>query len=876
MLNKLMTRLLALLNKSEMERELDDELRYHVDRQTEQNVRLGMNPEEARQASLKSFGGVEQAKERSRDARGVRWFEELWQDLRYGARMLLKHPGFTLAAILTLALGIGANTAVISVVNAVLLRPLPYHNAGELVALEYTDAKGEWTGFDPATYLHVKRNNTVFTDLAAWGDGVSAWPVNLTGAGEPERLQGFRVSANLFRMLGVGAAQGRTFLEEEDRLGQNRVVVISHDLWRRRFDGDPGLVGSSIRLNGEPWKVVGVMPADFRLIIKTDVWTPLALTPDEDSGGRGLYLQQFGRLKPGVSVEQARQEIESLTRRYKNKPNAEMRAKLEPMQTLLMGWYGPKLFIQLAGSGLILLIACANIANLLLARASARQREIAIRAALGAGRWRVVRQLLAESAMLAVLGGACGLILAGWLIPFLVGGLHESAIAKNYNVAALKLDGYALGFTFGLSALATILFGLAPALQASKVNLNEALKEGGRRAAQGRGANRLRSGLVVAEIALSLTLLIGAGLMSKSLWRLSHAHPGFESAGVLTSKLDPTGDRYREPQQFIDFYERLLERLEATPGVEAAGLKNNWDQGYKLAIEEGPHIPEEQRPWVGYNQVSAGYFRAMGISLRSGRFFSQRDEKGAHPVVIIDETLQRRYFPNENPLGKHLRFGYGLREIVGVVGATRAWHRFSPGDAEDYPRLYLPYQQADWWSMYLVVRSRAGDPASLIPTIRREVAAIDKDLPVHDFKPLEQSAHELNADARFSTMLVAAFAVLAALLAGVGIYGVMSYAVAARTHEIGIRMAMGAERRHVLNLVVGQGMALVLVGVGLGLAGALLLTRLMRTLLFGVSATDPLTFAGVSLMLFSVALLACYLPAHKAARVDPLVALRRD
>jgi len=820
---------------------------------------------------------VEQAKERSRNARGVRWIEELWQDMRYGARMLLKHKGFTLVAVLTLALGIGANTAVLSVVNAVLLRPLPYHNAAELVALVYRDARGEERDLsDPATYLHLKRNNTVFTDLAAWVNGVSTWPVNLTGEGEPERLQGFRVSANLFRMLGVGAAQGRTFLDEEDRLGQNRVVVISHDLWRRRFNRDPALIGRSILLNGESWQVVGVMPADFRLIIKTDVWTPLALTPDEESGGSGLYLLQFGRLKPGVSVEQARQEIENLARRHINDPNAELRANLTPMQTLLMGWYGPGLFIQLAAAGFILLIACANIANLLLARASVRHREIAIRAALGAGRTRVVRQLLVESAMLAVLGAACGLILAGWLIPFLVGGLHESALAKNHHVATLKLDWYALGFTFGLSMLATILFGLIPALQASKLNLNEALKEGGRGNAQGRGANRLRSGLVVAQVALSLTLLIGAGLMSKSLWLLSHADPGFEPAGALIAKLDPTGDRYREPQQFIDFYERLLERLATIPGVESAGLKNNWDHGYRIAIEEGPHVPEEQRPWVGRNQVSADYFRAMGIRLRAGRFFSDRDVKGAHPVVIIDETLQRRYFPNENPLGKHLRFDDSLREIVGVVGATRAWHRFSDGSSYDYPRLYLPYQQEDWWSMYLVVRARADDPASLIPAIRRELAAIDKDLPIHDFKPLEQSAHELNANTRFSTSLVAAFAVLAALLAGVGIYGVMSYAVAERTQEIGVRMALGAQTGDVLKLIVRQGLTLAFAGIVLGLAGAFALTRALANLLYEVSANDPATFVITPLLLICIALLACYLPARRATKVDPLVALRRE
>jgi len=546
--------------------------------------------------------------------------ESLLQDLRYGLRRLLKNPGFTLIAVLTLS-------------------------------------------------LHLKRQNRVFTELAVLVNG--GWPANLSSDGEPERLQGFQVSANLFRMLGVAAARGRTFLDEEDRPGNKHVVVISHDLWQRRFGGDPELVGRSILLNGALYTVIGVMPADFRFVMKTDVWTTLGFTPAQEDDS-SIGLEPFARLRSGVSMEQARQELDTLMRRYINKPNPDLRTILKPLQAILMEGERQMLLIQLATAGFILLIACANVANLLLARASVRRREIAIRTALGAGRLRVMRQLLAESVMLAVLGGLCGLLLASWLIPFLVGGLYETVAAKNVHVAMLKLDGTALGFTFAVSLLTTVLFGLVPALLASKVNLNEVLKEGGRGEAQGRGQHRLRSLLVVTEVALAMLFLVGAGLMIKSFWRLANANPGFESAGVLTSKIDPSGDRYREPPQLIAFYHRLLERVSAIPGVEHAGIKNSWDRGVGVAVEEHPPVPEEQRPSVARNQVSTDYFRAMGISLRAGRFFTDRYGKGASPVVIIDEIVARRHFPDENPIGKHLRFADGLQEIVGVVGATRA------------------------------------------------------------------------------------------------------------------------------------------------------------------------------------------------------------
>jgi putative ABC transport system permease protein len=795
----------------------------------------------------------------------------LLQDIRYGLRVLLKSPGFTLVAVLTLALGIGANTAIFSVVNAVLLKPLPYRDADRLTALFITNSRAEFEWALPAAgYLSLKRENKVFEGLAALSN--KGWPANLTGAGEPERLQGFQVSADLFRVLGVEAARGRTFLDEEDRPGNNRVVVISHELWQRRFGGAPDLVGKPVMLNGAPYTVVGVMPPDFRFLTKTDVWTTLAFTPKEEQDNQSNYLIPIGRRKAGVSEEQARAEVENLTRARLGDPKADLFARPKPLQSILTEDVRTMLLTIFAAVGFVLLIACANVANLLLARAGARRRELAVRAALGAGRLRLARQLLVESAMLALFGAAFGLVLAGWCTDLLVGGLPESLAAANSHVASLKLDTTALAFTLGLSALTTFVFGLAPAWQASRVDLNESLKEGGRGGAQGARRARLRSSLVVAETALAMVLLAGAGLVIKSFWRLNQTDPGFNPAGVLTAQLDPSGDRYKEFPQVVGFYDQLLERVGSIPGVQNVGIINSLDATMPASVDEHAPVPQEQRPQVATNQVSGDYFRAMGIPLRAGRFFNARDVKGAPAVVIIDEALARKQFPGEDPLGKHLKVGDASREIVGVVGATR---RYNLGD-EPFPRAYLPYQQENWRSMTLVVRAQSGDPARLAPAVRRELAAIDKDQPIHSFKLLEESVAGWVTPQRFTTTLLACFAGLAALLAAVGIYGVMSYTVAQRTHEIGIRVALGAQGRDVLRLVVGRGMLLTLAGVFIGLAASLALTRLLKSLLFGVSETDPLTFALVALFMTAVALLACLVPARRAAKVDPMVALRYE
>jgi putative ABC transport system permease protein len=791
--------------------------------------------------------------------------DEMFQDLRFGARMLLKKPGFTLIAVVTLALGIGANTAIFSVVNAVLLRSLPYQKADDLMLVYSTNTRDEGEGpISPVTYLNLKNQNSVFAEMAALDN--RGWAANLTSSGEPERLQGYKVSANIFHMLGVAPAQGRAFVAEEDRPGNDRVVVLSHEIWQRRFGGDAGLIGRSINLNGGAYTIIGVMPADFRFYPKTDIWTPIAFTP-ADEKFEAKCLQVNARLKPGVSVEQARSEVDSLYIRQLNNPKSNSHVSLKPIQKSLTENVKRMLWILFAAVGFVLLIACANVANLSLACASVRHRELAIRSALGAGRLRVVRQLLVESAMLAALGGACGLLVARWGIRFLAGGLPEYLAQANSHVALLKLDTRALGFTFALAFLTTIIFGLLPALQSSKVNLNETLKEGGRGEAQGQ--SRLRSLLVVSEIALAMILMVGAGLMIKGFWRLNHVNPGFSPAGALTAQIDPT---YKEFDEVVEFYRRLLERVGAMPGVQRAGIINSLGSSWNFTIEEHPPIPREQQPGASHNQVSGDYFRAKGIPLRAGRFFTDRDVKGAPLVAIIDETLQRRHFPNENPIGKHLRWMNASREIVGVVGAAKTYSL----SEEIYPHIYLPYQQDNWWSMTLVVRAQAGDPANLIPGLRRELAAINPDLPIHSFKLLEDSVTEWSASERFSTYLLAIFAMLAVLLSAIGIYGVMSYAMTQRTHEIGVRMALGAQSRDVLKLVLKQGMLLALAGVALGLIASYWLTRLMTKMLFEVSPTDPPTFILISLLLSFVALLACWIPARRATKVDPLVALRNE
>ena len=794
----------------------------------------------------------------------------LTQDIRYGIRMLLKNPAFTLLAIITLALGIGANTAIFSVVNAVLFRSLPYADADQLVTIfmsPHGDEPESHFPFAPAPYLNLRAHNNSFSDVAALSN--KGWPVNLTNSGEPERLQGFQVSANLFSVLGVNADWGRTFSPDEDVFGQNHVVLLSSDFWQQRFAGDRNVIGRNLTLSGEDYTVIGVMPADFRFYAKADVWTPLAFDPKEASERNANYLELIGRLKPGMSIQQATSDADQITRAFFNNPKSALHAQLRPPQELLAREVKPMLFVLLAAVGFVLLIACVNMANLTLARGIVRRRELAVRAALGATRLRVVRQLLIESALLALIGGAVGLLLANWVIRFLTSGLPEYISDANAHVGLLKIDLTALVFTFALTLVTTILFALAPALQLSRFDLNRELKEGGRTSI---ARSRFRSVLVVTEITLAMITLVGAGLMIKSLWRLVHVNPGYEPRGVLTAQIDPSRDSYKEDAMLNGFYKRLLENVGRIPGVTDVGVINTLNASNNYSVAEHPAVPVEQQELAQMNQVSSDYFKAMGIPLRRGRVFDDRDVQGATPVIVIDESFARREFSGEDPIGKHLNFWKKSWEIVGVVGGARYWD-LSGGPV---PHMYFSYQQVNWGSMQLVMRTQFSDPMRLNKAVRGELGAIDKNQPIHSFKTLESTVSALVAPQRFTTLLLASFAGLAALLSAIGIYGVISYSVSQSVRDIGVRMALGAERRHVLGLVLKHGMFLAAIGIALGLIGSYGLTKLMSTLLFEVKPTDKMTYASVAAGLILIALIACYIPARRATKIDPLVALKYE
>ena len=881
--SKLRTRLRALLSKSEMERELDEELRYHIEQQTEQNIRLGMDPEEARYAASKAFGGVEQAKERSRDARGVRWIEDLWQDLRYGGRMLAKNPSFTLIAVLALTLGIGANTAIFSVVNAILLRPLAFKDPDQLVTVSHSNKKLNMISeISAPSFLDYRGRGDVFESAAAAVSfGVS---MNLTGMGEPEQIQARGVTASFFPTLGVAAALGRTFLPEEDRRGHDNVVILSYGLWQRRFGAASNILGRTLTLNGNVSTVIGVMPENFRLYRDDELWYPLALTPEQmgPNQRRSEWLWMIARLKPGVSLDQAQAAMNAVagqiiqkTRMYPS--DGGWGIKIKPLQHEFVEEIKPALLILLGAVGFVLLIACANVANLLLARAAARRKEVAIRTALGASRPRLIRQLLTESMLLALAGGGLGLLLAVWGVELLI-KLYENNIPRAQEVGA---DTHVLIFTLGLSVLTGLFFGLAPALQASKMELTQTLKEGGR-GSSGAERARFRNLLVISEIALALILCVGAGLLIKSFALMLDVNPGFRTQNLLTLQVTLPDNKYSEDQKRV-FYLQALEKVKALPGVQAAGAVSDlplsgsaWSGTF--GIDGRSLAPGEQMPHADLRSVSHDYLQMMGIPLRTGRYFTDHDTPETLNVIIIDDTLARRYWPNEDPIGKRVAFNNDSdgrsvwREIVGVVGAIK--HKAL--DADSRGTLYFLHSQLPWRSRMNLVARSASDPMSLVSAVRKAIQSVDKDQPIYKVKTMDEWVTESMAQKRFSMLLLGLFAMVALLLAAVGLYGVMSYAVTRRTHEIGVRIALGAQALDVLRLVVRQGMTLALIGASAGLGGALALTRLLKTLLFGVSATDPLTFTAVPALLAGVALLACWIPARRATTVDPMITLRSE
>ncbi|MDQ3918701.1 MAG: ABC transporter permease [Acidobacteriota bacterium] len=871
-----------LLRRSKCEEELEKELSFHLDEHTSDLIAQGHSPEEARRRARLALGGPEQVKEMCRDARGTRWLGDLLQDLRYGARTLRRNPVFTLVAALTLALGTGVNTAIFSVVNSVLLRPLPYKDSERIVRI--------WNAFPPRgltrislsepEFLEYRSQSRSFEHVAAFATGA----LNLTGSGEPEQLKATWASAELFPALGSAPSEGRTFSAEEDRVGHNAVVVISHRLWQRRFGADPLLVGKAITLNGRSRAVIGVMPPGFNFPTEdVDLWVPLAVEPASNDLGNH-YLEVIARLRPGVTLEQGRAEMGVIMNRIWEKypeyykDAAGSRVDIIPLHEQIVGGVRPALLVLLGGAGFMLLIACANIANLLLARAGARHKEIAVRAALGASRPRVIRQLLTESLLLFSLGGALGLLLALWGVRALVLG----SPLDIPRMSEVGIDGWVLAVTT-LTSLATgIFFGLAPALQLSRLDLNEVLKEGGRSMTEGASRRRTRSLLIVSEVALSVVLLVGAGLMIRSFLRLLDVRLGFDPDHTLTMQVSLPPSRYTEPRDVAGFYRQLLERIKVLPGVQTAAAVSQppmAEERANASFEAEGRSFEAASAIADFSRVSPDYFRAIGLPLTQGRPFTETDGQGAPQAVVINQTMARKFWPGEDAVGKRLRLRADAPWLTVVGVAADVKNRGL--SAETKPEMFFPHSDQSFGlgppslAMTIVVRT-ASDPLQLVGPVREQVRAMDKDLPVFKVQTMEQMVAASVSRTRFTMTLLSLFAGVALLLAAVGVYGVMSYGVAQRTHEIGIRKALGARRRDITVLFMRQGLTLALTGLGLGLLASFALTRLMRGLLYGVTASDPETFVSVSLLLTGAALLACYLPVRKATRVDPMVALRAE
>jgi predicted permease len=784
---------------------------------------------------------------------------------------------FTVVAFLATALGIGANTAIFSVVNAVLLRPLPYRDGDRVVTVLHDGDNP----VAPANYLDWRSQNNVFEDMGV----AENWTPNLSGAGQAESVNALQVSANLFPMLGVQPLLGRFFLADEEQTGKEHAVILSYKLWKRRFAGDPGIVGRTVSLQGEPYAVVGVMPNSFQFApfwaTKAELWAPLAFGASATSRERNS-LRAFARLKPGVDLDQARSEMATITARLEQQfPGTNRNVTVQLLKDKVVGDVRPALLVLLAGVSFVLLIACANVAHMLMARGAARQKEVAVRAALGAERWRIVRQFLTESLLLALLGGAAGLVIAFWGIRALITLLP----ASMPRVDSIGLNGRVLLFTAAVSIVTGIIFGIVPALQTSGVNLRDALQETGRGSGESLRRNRLRSILVGSEFALALLLMIGAGLMIRTFFALRAVDPGFQPHHVLSAVISVAGSEEAQPQKRAAFYQQVLQIVAALPDVKSVSAINHvplagdiW--GFPFTIAGRPPSRPGEAPHGVYRVIFPGYFRTMGISLVRGRDVSENDKLSAPGVVIVNNCLAQTYWPGEDPLGKRISLDDRSTWLT-VIGITQDTKQ-DEWIGMPRPEMYLPLLQTREYLQdpsghfeYITLVARAtGDPAALVADIKSAVAGIDKNVPISEVETMDQAVGDLNAQPRFELWLLASFALVAVLLAALGIYGVMSYSVSRRTHELGVRMALGAAQQDVVKLVVKQAMTLALVGSACGLLAAFLLTRMMAKLLYGVRPVDPLTFVGVALIVSVVGLLASYAPARRATRIDPVTALR--
>ena len=881
MLNDLLFRLRSLFRRNSAETELDDELRFHFERHVQKYERDGLTHSEALRRARLEFGGIDQVKEQCRQARGVHVIHELGQDIRFGLRMLRKSPGFTAVALLTLALGIGANTAIFSVVYGILLRPLPYQDSARLIVLNETTPKVGMVSVSYPDFLDWRAQSRAFSRMAAVGQV----EFNLAGVNQPESISGEAVSSSFFSILGMHPWLGRDFDPSEEKVGTAPVVLLSYQLWQSHLGGDPNVVGRTINLDGNGFTIVGVLPPDFRSIDKTDVIVPIGVwathSPKEasDRGDRG-DMCVIARLAPGVSLLQARAEMETIEARLAvTYPiDAEFGAALRPIREVFVSDIRPAILILFGAVLFVLLIACANVANLFLMRGAARTREIALRIALGATRGRIVRQMLAESLVLAFFGGLLGVLIsiAG------IRGLSQLIPMDMQGNASMNLNGAVLLFAAAAVVLSSLMFGLVPALQLTKPEVQSELKEGGRNTSAGSGQNRVRGLLAVAEIAVALILLVGAGLMVQSLHRLLAVDPGFQTNRLLTMEMSLRTAQYASHPAVLNFWQQTLEKVRALPGVESVALgtvvpMTDSHSRTDISIEIAPESKPGKSPHPDFHIVSPGYVRTLGVPLLRGREFTDADGENAPRVGLINALLARQFFPNQDAVGKRFMFGHPSTDpaewitIVGVTADTKLYGLANPARLE----VYIPYRQSNSSDMDLVVKS-AADPAALTSSIRRAIASIDKDQPIFGIATMQALVDNSVATRRVTLILLASFSGLALVLAAIGIYGVISYSVAQRTHEIGIRMALGAERGGVLRMILAQGAKIAGAGVAIGIALSFGLTRLMANLLFSVSAADPVTFAAVAIALILVALLACYIPARRALRVDPIIALRHE
>ncbi len=872
----------SLLHRSSDDAELQREIDIHIQQLANEAIAAGMTEVEARATALREFGRVDQIKEKCRDTRRVSWIQDLVQDLRYGVRMLRQSPAFTAISVITLALGIGANTAIFSIVDAVLLRSLPYRHPNQLVLMFDVplDRPDALSGISYRDFTECRTQNRAFSQIA----GNTFHDLTLTAAGEPAIVNTADVTPEIFPLLNVKPLLGRTLLPEDGKPGAVAVAVLSENLWRSRFGSNSGLIGQSIALDMRSFTVVGILPASFRYpegAAHQDVWISVIQDPlfgplTSQPGVRLLGV--IGRLKPGVSPAKAQAEMNTLGARLAKEFPAEdsgLTIRIQPYREAVVGNLKPALLILMSAVGMLLLIACANIANLLLSKATSRGREVAVRIALGASRARIVRQVLTESALLGLLGGVAGLLLAAWA----VWSLRPFLPSEVVQISPIHVEGPVLVFALLLSLAAALAFGLAPALLATPSNLQTNLKEGGERTGQ-RGGQNVRSFLAIAEISVATVLLVAGGLLIRSFALVTSVNPGFDPNNVTEAEVSLPQFQYSTPQQWTAFSKELLARLDAQPGFEDSALAaplpmdRQGQATLTFSIVGNPPLPPGKSITADYTTASRGYFNVMRIPLLRGRLFSEQDSPSNPKVAIISETLARRYFPNQDPIGRQLRFGFPpngdvSREIVGVVGDVRDVAL----SQKPVPMMYAPFAQAPLYGGEVVVRSSLST-SSVAAAIRQAVHSIDKDLPVTDVESFPDALGQSISRERFRTFLLGSFSAIALVLAAVGIFGVISYSASQRTHEIGIRMALGAQRRDVLHLILGQGAKLALLGLGIGVVLAFVLTRFIASLLYRVSAADPLTFGAVAVVLLGVAVTACYIPARRAMRVDPMVALR--